>query len=1543
MQPPTPPPPYPSNYPYRNNSNSNNNHGHSSPPPRGSTGPGQPPPPPPLQAQRPVNNQYGYSPPTTAGASLARRPQPQQRSTPTGIPPFRAPPPAAVGGASPPPPPRVATKPPPPAATTAAATVSSPRVTTTTTRRPTSTTTVSSSSSPTATTTTHRRPVGTATTTGGTASGRTGVAPLTPSQFSSRPRPTTASTTPTTTTTPYYTGGTYGTAPVHTPTTSATTTTNRYGTYAASPTAAVTSKRPSVPFPPVGGAATGTGNTSTTATTTSSSGQNKSDTSTHHHYWNHAWTVAAWLVPTVGALLAPIQATHPRALLATVALALYATDLCAWRGTTVFLLWMAALALTMTTAWCRLLESEDDDDNGSGAAVLWLLLEIFVSALVYSMVSTWCHAHCAWSDAATRNAQWTTLHALVPPLAAAVGTAALSSQSVSWGGMTIMTMNTETMARLAPAILAIFLFLGMMTVGSCPVPLEWTRNETPTTTSKDKQDDDKDHSSKKTMDTFWISRFVAWGHVALLYTVPVCMHLANHGRRLFSLSMDDMHDLILISIVPYLMGHYGITWFHETGVRPNPYVVVVTAQGTRAGPGRKTTADTIRPLVLLTAAVMSLQQRYFIRWSLTLSYYFFDNAMPTWLLTLYWMAAMAAFVFVAVFWGRTTSTGGHQEAQSGSSSTTNSNQLLLGEYHEDVVQLALSLGGLFLGKSFGLPWNFTPLTVLAILGLILWMTTRMLRYLAIFLFVVHATAVVIFTYRFAGINNETLTLPIGVSITLIRLGLLVSSASIGVGLVTGLAVRSTGGWGAAWIKHVDVTGWLWVSYNVVLTLLEIALWKRPVPTNELVGVSVVVANGGGGGGGSAGIDEPLYDAVWVYGTSLVIMATTAFGKRVKIMGSTSSAVAMALAAGKALSIYVDAVDQAGRSSASGNGTAGGTAPGYDVWLRALVTALVCVMLFAPRVFVHPVHVKATSHRHHGTTVGYRQPTLPPGTSRLIVMYTLFFLPLTLAVAVPYVVYPLMNAIRGDWHGDSYYRVQVPWTELAGSTLLLWGLSCLAMLNYYLPDGGGQVWKKLAALAFLMGAGIVLAAPTLGIRLEASATNPYASISSLGSQLIRKGKGRTGGWGLLAACFATLLAITGPLELKERRNDAMRKDTMLLFRTMVFSLLFGGGLAWFLVMLCMRDASFVHLVLTTVCSLTMAFLGTIAAVLGHFVPLEEFSEVTQVFSIWLIALPILAPISGLPQLFGSTEAHAFGVDGWLSTFLVVGGITAFAFCMSVRYRANKNPATRGIANTSCLLAWACALVVLYGRFGVAGMDMNYDVTTVLGIPASVFGTLVVTAVLFALEGESGATRRTSRVTSSSKTTKSSLGINLPMLTPANAWVSFVVGAASIFCIASFYAICLRGAGLGKLFGLGTVAKSHEDVFASVFGGGHSQDNDHDLAALAEKAISHSHALATSAKLAASGFWTSGSFFGPLWHLLGLAAVLPSLWLLVTEKWLGSRVSTSSIVMFLPAHLLPLLLCRGVPTLQGAAAVSCLGGLLQWSLHSQSEHQARVSMQ
>merc|ERR1712110_1222457 len=126
---------------------------------------------------------------------------------------------------------------------------------------------------------------------------------------------------------------------------------------------------------------------------------------------------------------------------------------------------------------------------------------------------------------------------------------------------------------------------------------------------------------------------------------------------------------------------------------------------------------------------------------------------------------------------------------------------------------------------------------------------------------------------------------------------------------------------------------------------------------------------------------------------------------------------------------------------------------------------------------------------------------------------------------------------------------------------------------------------------------------------------------------------------------------------------------------------------------------------------------------------------QVHTIWLIAVPIFLPVTGLPQFLNIESSHPFGIGGWLSTYLVICSGAAFAFTMSLRSRQTKNSMTRGLANFSAVVAWLFGIIILYGRYGVAGMDDNYDVTHVLGLPASIVGTVALSPLLLALEGES----------------------------------------------------------------------------------------------------------------------------------------------------------------------------------------------------------------
>lgn len=361
--------------------------------------------------------------------------------------------------------------------------------------------------------------------------------------------------------------------------------------------------------------------------------------------------------------------------------------------------------------------------------------------------------------------------------------------------------------------------------------------------------------------------------------------------------------------------------------------------------------------------------------------------------------------------------------KSSSSSTGNSNkeqqpQPLFGEYHEDAIQFMLALAGLALGKAWGLAWNMTPLPILGILGLSLWVTTRMLRYLMIFLFVVHATGVVVFTYRFIGMANITMALPVpGVDLTLVRFGMGVTLASILVGLASGLAVRSNGGYLTPFLRKMDLAGLVLTGYTVLLMIFEIALLKRPVPSQELVGVDSA--------SDEEATEEMLYDPGLALFTSAVLVGISLFMKRVRIMQGRNSAVVISLAVGKAVAIYVDGQEtESGMSQTDPRGT--------GVLCQALVGALLCAVMFAPRVFLEPVHVKNSIRQRRSLNGG---PDLPPSAMRTI-LYAFIFLPITLVASIPYALSPLVNVLTDSYRSASFYTVSRPISELVGSSVCL---------------------------------------------------------------------------------------------------------------------------------------------------------------------------------------------------------------------------------------------------------------------------------------------------------------------------------------------------------------------------------------------------------------------------------------------------------------------------------------------------------------------------
>jgi hypothetical protein len=1087
------------------------------------------------------------------------------------------------------------------------------------------------------------------------------------------------------------------------------------------------------------------------------------------------------------------------------------------------------------------------------------------------------------------------LHSVLPPVSASILSHHLIRMLLNYWGL-------DRVATCAPLLFALLLVAAMMVLGCASNSFENTN----TTSSS----------------SFAISISAARIHSVLLLLVPGAMHIVMFRRRILSrdASFDELYDLVLVWTVPYLL-HCGLLLLPEREQHPHnnhkgsPYEMNNIALFPKDGQ-LSTLRGALIPMATSLAASLAVQQRYLIPLCQAVSYQFNGHDLPsTIVVSVYLTAATLTTLFAAWVYGR---------------KSTLTNEPLFEDYHEDIVQLSISASGLLLGKAFGMPWNLTPLPILAFLGLSVWVTTRMLRYLSIFLFVVHAAGVVIFSYRFAAMDVKVaLAIPGGMQLGLVRFGMAAVIASLLVGTVTGLAVRPSGGVGASFLKRVDVGGILLWIYTLVLTILELTLLKRPVPNQELSGKESDI-------GGTGEDDDFVYDHATALLTSMLVIGVGLFSQRYKIISQKSAILVLSFAMGKAIAIIMDAseMDNKIRNQTKQERKA------VELFLRSIVASLLFVVMLAPRAFLKPIHIKTTVRYKRSVSNGKKVEGIPAGAYRLIIVYSLVILPLTLIATIPYVLTPLVMALSAHYGGGAYYSMAPPLSEMIGFALTLWGISCLSLLNHYLPDGGGETWKKAAALTLMMGVGVALSAPTVPEWIAGDdgmgVSNPYASISSLGSRLVDQGRSRTGGWGILSASLATLLAITGPLELRERRDPSGQKDKFLLLRLMTFSIMFGSGVSWFIAIQSMSQEHFRVLFVTAVSCMSVSFFGTVAAVLGYFLELDNFDEVDQVARVWVGAFFVFTLLSGLPQLIlKNSTVHAFGVGGWLSTYLVVCCCITLAVACVLRARPVRNQETRRLGNLSCVTSWVIANIVLYGQYGVAGLDDAFDVTTVMGISASVFGTFLVAPILLALEGEVSNDRRgrVQRVSgTNAKPPKQSMGFTLTNLGPSNRLVPLVMGVVMVFLLATVYTILLRGSFLVG----GSAAKSVKDVVAKVAYGNRKGI---DLKTLVEKSISNSQALVTSAGLAGSGIWTSNSILGPLLHLGGLVATLPSLFLLIAQLWSGTSAPKAQITLALPLNLIPLILCRGIPSLRAAAIIGMLGGLFQLlnlQRHDQRSH-------
>jgi len=1085
------------------------------------------------------------------------------------------------------------------------------------------------------------------------------------------------------------------------------------------------------------------------------------------------------------------------------------------------------------------------------------------------------------------------LYSTLPPVSAAMVAYGMlvttSGYTNNWG--------VDGMAMLVPHVFGFHLTCGILLVGSASSMMKFAGSGS----SGDKQHDSVNQKKKHSCAIHpREGRRLSY----LLVFLPPLIHLISFRQRItYSYaSWDDLFEFLLIATVPYTL-HYLLasngSILDEKWRRSLPWLLQVGTSPAEGG--ERTLRGASVPMTISLVAAMAFQHRYLVPLCARASYVIngHDGIISSTLATMFLTCGTILAYATVWFFGRKNSNG---------------DEYLLGEYHEDFFQLLLAASSVCYGLSCSPKWTFLPVPMLMAESLALWVITKQLRYAALTAFVFFTVGTIVVAYRLTFLNESVEVLPGGVTIVLKKFAELAMYAIMYLIFLVGLILRAPDGYGAKFLRKYDVAGICLIGYGLMLIGMEFALLREPMPLYSRDNYEV----------GRVAVYSPGI----AYFTGFLTLLITWHVKAQYLIKEGSVVVSTSIVIGKMLAVLIESsLDDAYNSLGM-------------LYLRWAVASLLLITICAPYYLLQPIHVKMSAYhskkKRRDPSAKPSSSAMPRNASLTVVLYCAVLLPLVIVASVRLVLEPLVGLLTGQ-HSSSgggsagyYYSTSPKLSEIIGYSASLWGISVLSMINHFLPDGGAEVWRRVSALTFIMGLFVSFAAPAFPGASSSSSWDDGNVLFQSVSSLDEENDAATGGWGLVSAFLAILLAMSGPLELREVKDASGRRDTRQLVRLMIFGMMFGCGLSWFITMQSMSKDIFIPIFVTTFSCMAMSTLGTVAAVMGYFLEAREFFEAEQIANVWAgVGFPVFFVISSVSL---SAHAHPFGIGGWASTYLSVCGLLAGAFCAMVRLREEKNSTTRGYGNMSCVISWLCAIIVIYGRFGVNGVGV-VGTTSVAGIPASVLGTILCSPILLLLEGEggSGSGGRKKYQVSSTKSKKK--GLVLPTLTRSNWFAPLLAGIVVPLLASTVYAIFLRGCGISKfslLFGTGDVIKSQEDVFSHVYGSARRTTGVgalDDVATMAQKSMVHTRTMVAAAKLSGSGIWTSSNFMGPLMHFLGLVAVLPSLQYLVKHSWYGSAPSGGKVILSLPLNILALLIGRGIPSLVAAATIGLVGGIIQ----------------
>lgn len=654
------------------------------------------------------------------------------------------------------------------------------------------------------------------------------------------------------------------------------------------------------------------------------------------------------------------------------------------------------------------------------------------------------------------------IHFTLPPISAAIIAYELTASTLSSSYIT--SWGVDTAAIVFPILFAFHLSLGIFLVGAAPSMF----GESSAIDVKEKKsnhinrDDDEDKHSKKKNKASGASTTLTCaispreGRVLsyLLVFIPGIIHLVMFRQRIFYsyASWDDLYDFIFTATLPYVL-HYLLASNGVIDERWRSSLNSLLKSGTSPVESGRTLRGAAVPMTISFLSCISIQQRYLVPACARLSYIIngHDGIMSATLATLF-LSLGTIFGYATIwFFGRQNTDG----------------QYLMGEYHEDIFQLLLGLSAVFFGLSCSPPWAALPIPMLLAESLALWVITKQLRYAFLTVFVFFTVCTIIIAYRLTFLTETVEIIP-GKQMVLRTFARVSMLATMWLIIIVGLVHRAPGGFGRDFMKKWDVAGVCFAVYGVVLSAMEFALLRQPMPVYSRDNFEV----------GRVAV----YSASIVYGTGLLTLIITWHLKAQKLIKGGSAVVTSAIAFGKMIAVLIEPNLDNSLSS---------------LFLRWVVASFLLMTICSPYA-LKPVHVKMSSQ-------------LPKNAAVVVMAYCAVILPLIIFASVRLVLEPLIGLLTGH-NNTAYYATSPKLSEIIGYSAALWGVSVLSMVNHFLPNGGGEVWKRISALTFVMGTFVSFSAPAFPGSTPSwdEPRNLFLSVSSLDDA---SSDVATGGWGL----------------------------------------------------------------------------------------------------------------------------------------------------------------------------------------------------------------------------------------------------------------------------------------------------------------------------------------------------------------------------------------------------------------------------------------------